>query len=112
MADVNANIGQLGVAEVEIHDANGNPTDNWDMTGGITYTSTNPDAVSVFDDDANPKDARIQFNALTTEDVFIDVSFDGRVGDEVNTINLRSQSIAVVPGEAAGGTVTVRFVQL
>jgi hypothetical protein len=121
-----AHVGENGVAEVLIYDATGAQTSNWDKTGGITYSSSNPAAVTVVDDDANPQDARVeflvvthQFNSNTGEvvpdpeaDVFINVSFDGRVGPDVSTINLRSEAIQVVEGEATSGEVIIRFEQV
>lgn len=107
MAEINAHVGELGHVEVEIHDAQGNITTDWDVVGGVRWRSTNEAAVFVSDTDANPQDAEIEFRGLTSADEFLECEFDGRVGPDVNLITLRSQSLAVVPGEATGGVVNV-----
>lgn len=112
MAEVNAHVGEHGIVEVEIHDAQGNVTTDWDIAGGVKWSSTNEVAVPVSDMDLNPQDAEVEFAALTGEgeEVFIECQFDGRVGPEEKPIMLRSQSIAVVPGEATSGVVNIRMV--
>jgi hypothetical protein len=107
---VEAHIGELGIAEVVMHDADGNPTDSYDTMTGISYASTNPTAVNVVDDDAEPKDARVEFLALA-DGVTITCTFDGDPGDGERPITLVSEEINVVPGEATGGEIKIRFTQ-
>lgn len=73
---VDAHIGDLGIAEVVMRDASGQVTDSYDTMNGIIYSSSNPSAVNVIDDDAEPK-------------------------EEIN----------VVPGEATGGEIKIRFTE-
>jgi hypothetical protein len=109
MAEINGRVGDQGDVVVEMLDANGNVTDDWDSAGGVQWTSTLPSAFNVTDADANPKDAVIDFLALTAagEEGFIECSFDGRVGPGERRITARSVSLAVVPGEATGARVQV-----
>ena len=112
---VEAIVGQLGKAKVVMRDADGRETDSYDEMIGIGYESSNPDAVSVVDDDAEPRDARLEFLAPTDEPVFIDVTFDGDPGDGMRPIRLRSDGITVVlppPGDAVSGDVIVEFTQV
>jgi hypothetical protein len=106
---VDAHVGEVGVITVIMKDAQGNVTTDYDVLGGVQYSSTNPAAVAVTDEDANPTDAHLAFQALSGEgeDVFIDVSFDGRVGPEEHRVNLRSEAIRVVPGAAVAGEIQV-----
>jgi hypothetical protein len=108
---VQAHIGDTGVVAVEMTDEQGNLTDTYDKITGIRYDSSNPNAVSVLDEDAEPKDAEVEFKALTTEPARITVTFDGDPGSGVRPITLVSEDIEVVAGEATGGTVTIRLVQ-
>jgi len=109
---VDAHVGDLGVALVEMTDADGRVTDTYDVISGIVYESSNPAVVVVVDDDAEPKDARLDFLAVSPDPVRVTVRFDGDPGDGVRAIELISEDIMVVelpPGEATGGTVTIRF---
>lgn len=119
MADHTAHMGDPGEVQVEIRDANGNITDNWDVESGLVMQIQNaageevPGFINIVDDgDGDPSDAVLEFVQLTTEDLFLDVRFDGRVGPDVNEIHARSGSIAVVPGEATGATVLIRVGQV
>lgn len=108
---VQAHVGDIGVAEVHMTDAQGNDTDSYDVMSGISYVSSDPDSIEVVDDDAEPKDARLNFLALTDAPQQVTVTFDGDPGDGVRSITLVSEDIEVVPGPATGGTVTIRFTQ-
>ena len=114
MAEVNARVGQPGVAELEVKDADGNITPDWDFAGGTVWNSTAPDQVVVTDTDpqVNPLDAKIQFFALTEEDAFVEVTFDLRSGPDEDRRTFRSQSIAVVPGPATDAEVRISFTQV
>ncbi len=107
---VEATVGSPGVASVLMRDAQGAETKTYDVTGGIQWTSTHPDVVAVFDDDEDPRDARIEFlQVFSDEDVFLEVSFDGDPGDGQRAVTARSEAIRVVPGPAATAEVVVRF---
>ena len=109
---IEAHIGDLGVAEVVMRDSPSNPTDRYDSMSGIAYSSSHPTAVNVVDDDAEPKDARVEFLALTNgEEATITCTFDGDPGDGITTVVLVSEGIMVVPGDAVGGEIKIRFVQ-
>ena len=110
MAD--AHIGDLGRAVVKMTDANGNPTDSYDNMSGIQYESSDPSKVTVVDDDAEPRDATLEFLALTEgAPVTITVRFDGDPGNGERAITLQSEPINVVPGEATGGEVQIVFTE-
>lgn len=109
--------GQTGKARVIMRDVDGRVTDDWDVTGGINWSSSHPDAVEVVDEDLEPRDASFRFPALTPEgaEAFIEAQFDGRVGPETNAITLRSPGIRVLeppPGEAVGGEVEITLEQV
>ena len=101
MAD--ARVGQVGNGTVTILDASGNPTDDWDVQGGIDYQSSAPDVVSIRPDDDTPDDPKDSIaEALALGQATLTCTFDGRVGPDEKMITLQAM-IDVVPGAAAGG---------
>jgi hypothetical protein len=106
---VEVHVGEVGVAEVEMRDAQGNVTDDYDKVAGIQWSTTDPASVTLVDDDANPKDATFNFLAITTAPVTATVMFDGDAGDGVTQITGTSEEINVVPGPARSGTVTIKM---
>lgn len=113
---VDVYVGQTGRAVVKMRDAEGRETDVYDKTTNISYSSSNDAVVSVVDDDAEPKDCRLQaLVASPDEDVFITCTFDGDPGDGVRGVVLQSEAIRVLeppPGEAVSGEFTVEFAPL
>jgi len=109
MAEVQFHVGDVADVQVELTDARGQTGATWDESGGMIYTVSHPDAVTVGDEDADPMDAEVNFTDLTPdgEDAYIEVSFDVRIGAEENRLTLRSQTFSVVPGEATGGRMTL-----
>jgi hypothetical protein len=106
---VDVHVGEVGIAEVEMRDADGNVTDDYDKVAGIHWSTTDPSKVTLVDDDANPKDARFNFLALTTTPVTASCTFDGDAGDGVTQIEGASEEINVVAGPARSGTVTIKI---
>jgi hypothetical protein len=110
---VQAFVGQAGRAVVRMVDANGRETNTYDTMTGITYASTDPDVVSVVDEDVEPKDATLMANDVGQ--ATLTCTFDGDPGDGIRQIMLQSEPIDVVeppPGEAVGGTFEVTFAQV
>jgi hypothetical protein len=91
-------------------DAQGNETDHYDLMEGIQYTSDDPAVATIVDDDAMPKDARIEAVGLGT--TRLHCRFDGDPGSGLREILLESEEIVVVPGPATGGEFTVTFTQV
>jgi hypothetical protein len=105
---VDVHVGDPGVAEVEMRDAQGNVTDNYDKVSGIQWTTSDP-AVELVDDDANPKDARFNFVSVTTAPVTATCMFDGDAGEGLVSITATSEEINVVPGPASSATVVIKM---
>lgn len=106
-------VGQENVkAEIELRDHAGQETQIHDLSTGITYTSSHPDAVQVVDADANPFDAEVRFLA-PVQGAMIAVDLDGDPGADVRPIRLESEEINVsedVPEGAVSGV--IRFVEV
>jgi hypothetical protein len=109
MADALFHVGDVADVRVELTDARGQAGAAWDEAGGMIYTVSHPDAARVTDEDADPMNAEVEFTDLTPdgEDAYLEVSLDTRRGDAENRLTLRSQTFAVVPGEATGGRLTL-----
>ena len=107
---VDLHIGDNVRARVQMTDANGNPTTTYDVAGGIDWDSTDPDKVSIADDNADPHDARVEVLALTEgTPVRLSVSFDGDPGEGERRVSGESEEINVVPGPATGAEVVLEF---
>ena len=95
---------------VKMRDAQGRETDNYDTITGIRYETDDDDVVTIVDDDALPKDARLEAVGVGISKVRC--TFDGDPGDGLREIVLQSEDIEVVeppPGEAVTGEFTVTF---
>jgi hypothetical protein len=104
--------GQTGVGTVKILDADGRETEDWDMSGGIQYESSDSAVASIVDEDLNPKDATVAAHALGT--ATLTAKFDGRVGPDENMITLQAivDVVQPPPGAAVGGTFEVVWEQV
>jgi hypothetical protein len=95
---------------VRMRDANGAETDDY-QAGSIMWSSTDESKVAVADDDADPKDARLDILALTEgTPVRVKVDFDGDAGDDVVPVYAETEDILVVPGQARSAEVWIETV--
>jgi len=107
---VDVHIGEEGVAEVEMYDSDGNVTDSYDKISGIQWSMSDPTKAELVDDDAEPKDARFNFMALTPDGpVTAGCTFDGDPGDGVTKVELVSEEINIVPGPARSGQIKIKI---
>lgn len=110
---VQAFVGQKGTAKVTMYDADGRQTDSYDVMSGIQYSSTDPNVVSVLNEDEEPRDAELMAHA--EGQATITCTFDGDPGDGLRSITLQSPPIDVVlppPGQAVTGTFEVVFAEV
>lgn len=107
-------VGEHAKATVKLFDADGNPTDRFDMMTGIKYEISDPAAATIADADAEPRDVEIEFVALTEVgvDEFLTVTLDGDPGDGVTEIRLESEAFQIVQGDAVSGTLDLELVQV
>ena len=102
-------VNEVARAVLIMKDAEGNVTNEYDVAGGIQWTSTDPTVAVVGDEDVDPKDAVVNFLALGS--CRIEVSFDGRIGPDENRITAAAD-VDVVPGEAVAGELTLEMVMV
>ena len=98
--------------KVTLYQASGAPTDTFDEIGGIEWSVSDPDAVEIVDEDAEPRDGQlrvVQPSQPPGQDQFLRVVLDGDPGDGVIEIRLESEPWVVVDGPATGGTVTLQL---
>ena len=108
---VQAFVGQKGRCEVtKLYDAQGRETDNYDKIAGFRYETDDAEVVTVVDDDALPKDARLEAVGVGVSRVR--VIFDSDAGAGVRERTIQSEEIEVLeppPGEAVTGEFVVRL---
>ena len=116
MAELELHIGDTVDVKAELRDSSGAPTDTYDKITGLEWSVSDPEAVEIVDEDAEPKDCQLKIVALSQppgEDQFLRCVLDGDPGDGVTEIRLESVPWVVVPGPASSGhvTMTIRQVQ-
>lgn len=95
---------------VRMRDANGAETDDY-QAGSIAWTSTDDSKVAAVDDDADPKDARVDVLALTEgTPVRLSVDFDGDAGEGEHPVHAETDDIIVVPGPARSAEIIIETV--
>ena len=101
--------------KVVLYQASGAETDTFDTVTGIEYSVSDPEAVEILDEDAEPRDGHLRVVQPSTpsgEDQFLRCVLDGDPGDGVTEIRLESEPWVVVDGPATGGTVTLQLRQI
>jgi hypothetical protein len=108
---VELHVGDSNVkVQVVMRDANGAETNDY-QAGSIIWSSTDGSKVAVVDDDADPKDARVDVLALTEgTPVRLSVNFDGDAGDGEDPVHGETEDIFVVPGPARTAEVIIKTV--
>ena len=115
MAELELHRGETVDFEAELFDSSGQLTDTYDKITGIEWSVSDPDAVEILDEDAEPKDGQLKVRELSQppgQDQFLRCVLDGDPGDGVTEIRLESVSWVVVPGPARSGNVTMKIRQI
>ena len=95
---------------VKMLDVAGNETNDY-QAGSIVWTSTDDTKVAAVDDDADPKDARVDVLALTNAGpVRLAVDFDGDAGGGEFPVHAETEDITVVAGPARSAEIIIETV--
>ena len=101
--------------KVTLYQASGAETDTFDEVAGIEWSVSDPEAVEILDEDAEPRDGQLRVvppSQPPGEDQFLRCVLDGDPGDGVTEIRLESEPWVVVDGPATGGAVTLQLRQI
>jgi hypothetical protein len=106
---VEVHIGETLVPEILMRDRRGNIVTRYHISGKVSYSSTNINAVSTVDENASLPDVQWRVLQAAAEPAYLSISFAGNTGEGIRMIALQSEPIQVVEGEATEDAIVVHL---